>query len=80
MRTVELVQEADADKVIRLQIPVDEAARRYRLIVLIEPEVNGEDSEGSDEWPPGFFERTAGKWVGDLVRPPQGDYEQRAPL
>jgi hypothetical protein len=80
MKTVELVQEADADKFVRLAIPVDEAARRYRLIVLIEPEANGASGEGLDEWPDGFFERTAGKWVGELVRQPQGDYEKRASL
>ena len=49
MKTVELIPEADADKMVRLAIPVDEAARRYRLIVLIEPEANRENGEGLDE-------------------------------
>lgn len=80
MKTVEFIQEADADKVVRLEIPVKEAARRYRLIVLIEPESIGDKDEGLDEWPAGFFERTAGRWVGELVRPPQGEFERREPL
>ena len=80
MKTIELVQEADADKMVRLSIPVDEAARRYRLTVLIEPETDGEDAEGLAEWPPGFFERTAGRWAGELERAPQGEYERREPL
>jgi hypothetical protein len=80
MKTIEVVQEADADKVVRLSIPVEEAARRYRLTVLIRPEVEGDDEEGLAEWPPGFFERTAGKWVGEFARAPQGDFEQRATL
>jgi plasmid stability protein len=28
-------------------------------------------------WSAGFFERTAGAWQGDLVRAPQGEYEER---
>ena len=80
MKTVEMIQDADADKVVRLAIPVEEADRPYRLIVLIEPAPNGENDAGRDEWPPGFFERTAGKWVGELTRSPQGEYEQRASL
>ena len=80
MKTIELIQEAGADKIVRVAIPVDEAARRYRLIVLIEPEVNRDGGEGLNDWPPGFFERTAGKWVGELFRQPQGEYERRASL
>jgi hypothetical protein len=80
MKTIELIEQADSDKVVWIAIPVDEAARRYRLIVQIEPDHNGESGEGLDDWPPGFFERTAGKWVGDLVREPQGEFEQRATL
>jgi len=29
---------------------------------------------------PGFFEEVAGAWEGDLVRPEQGEYEQREEL
>jgi plasmid stability protein len=28
-------------------------------------------------WSIDFFERTAGAWQGELVREPQGEYEQR---
>ena len=32
-------------------------------------------------WPPGYFEHVIGGWNGDpLVRPPQGDYEERERL
>jgi hypothetical protein len=32
-------------------------------------------------WPPGLFERTAGKWQGEaLKRAPQGELEQRLEL
>jgi hypothetical protein len=79
MKTVELVQEAGADKVLHVTIPVDEADRLYRLTILIEPDADN-NGAGLDEWPPGFFERTAGQWVGELERAPQGDYERREPL
>src|SRR2546428_836440 len=28
-------------------------------------------------WPPGFFENVIGGWKGELVRPPQGEFETR---
>jgi hypothetical protein len=32
-------------------------------------------------WPPGYFESVIGGWKGDpLVRPPQGEYEERERL
>jgi hypothetical protein len=82
MKTVELIQLADADKVVRLAIPVDDAARRYHVIVQIEPAASGTSTneEGLAEWPAGFIDRTAGKWVGELERAPQGEYEQRESL
>lgn len=80
MKTIELIEQADADKVLRLEIPVDDATRQYRLIVLIEPAGNDQGIPERDEWPAGFFERTAGQWVGDLIRAPQGKFETRESL
>jgi hypothetical protein len=37
------------------------------------------DATASD-WPPGFFEETAGAWQGELERAPQGEYEKREEL
>jgi hypothetical protein len=31
-------------------------------------------------WPPGYFDDVVGAWQGDLVRPPQGEYDRRAVL
>lgn len=37
--------------------------------------------EMAPSWPEGFFETVVGGWRGkELRRPPQGEYEQRAPL
>jgi hypothetical protein len=72
MKTVELFQNADSDKFVRLAIPVDEAGRPYRVIVQIEPATSGDAEGGLEHWPAGFFERTAGKWVGELERARHG--------
>ncbi len=52
--------------------------RRHVEVVFLELE----DSESSGgavgaDWPVGLYERTAGTWQGELVREPQGEYEQR---
>jgi hypothetical protein len=79
MKTVEFIETADANRQIHVTIPVDEPSARYRLQVSIERD--SDDAQSSDDdWPQGFFERTAGKWTGELVRQPQGDYEKRAKL
>ena len=37
--------------------------------------------EVSEEWPGGFFSKVVGGWSGEtIVRPPQGDFEEREPL
>lgn len=69
-------QEAKADKVLWVAIPVEQAKRKYRLTITIEPETTPEERG----WPPGSFERTAGCWEGELKREPEGDYERRDPL
>jgi hypothetical protein len=74
MTTFETV--AHADKTLRLAITVDEANRPYHLVVLVEPASNDRQPPVR-AWPPGFFEATAGRWVGDLERPPQGEFEKR---
>ncbi len=79
MKTIELIEQAGQDKVLRMSVPVDEALGRYRVIMLIEAEEKSRGKE-LDQWPPGFFERTAGAWVGELERLPQGEYEKREAL
>jgi hypothetical protein len=38
------------------------------------------EREAAPEWPAGYFERVTGAWLGDLERPPQGDFEVRQRL
>lgn len=37
-------------------------------------------SKRKRKWPKGFLKQTAGTWVGELERSPQGEYEQRKDL
>ena len=47
---------------------------RLRVRIKVEP------AKPKREWPPDFFERTAGQADLSLERPPQGGYEARKPL
>lgn len=79
MKTIDFVETAGEDGVLRLNVPVEQAGERYHVVVHLEPE-NASTEKLKRGWPPGFIEETAGKWVGELTRAPQGDYEQREPL
>jgi len=79
MQTIEIIEQAGQDKILRMNVPVDEPLGRYRVIMLIEREGRASGKE-LDHWPPGFFDRTAGAWIGELERQPQGKYERRESL
>ena len=83
MRTIHVVQEAGADKTLRVTIPVDQARRRYQIVIILEAEPEAVSHPSPEElgWPPGYFEATAGSVQDDtFVRPPQGEYETRQGL
>lgn len=63
-------------------IPIPESFRHHRVeVVLVNLDETATDRAGSNDWPVGFFERTAGQWAGEcLERAPQGDYEVREDL
>ena len=63
------VETSGADKRLHLDIPVDEADRKYRLEIKLTP-------EAAPGWPPGFFESVCGKWVGEFARD-QGWHQER---
>jgi hypothetical protein len=61
-------------------VPPELRHRRVEVILLpLDETVNGATEQQTDEsgWLPGFFEKTAGQWVGDLERGPQGEYPIR---
>ena len=80
MNVTETIEVSTADRTLKLSIPVDKAVERYRVIVLVEPEDRPPFDTGVNEWPAGFFERTAGAWQGELVRAPQEELPHRESL
>lgn len=80
MRTIQTLQEAGPDKTLRFVIPVEEAGRRYRVVIVVAPEEATPQPAGQGGWPPGFIEQTAGAWQGDFVLDSEGPYEQREEL
>ncbi len=66
------------DLVLKLTLP--ELFRNRAVKVILEPEETPQrtaDQRDANGWPTGFFERTEGKWQGELERAPQGEYEIR---
>lgn len=76
MKTLEFTEYADTSGLVRLNIPVEPAAGPYHLVVHIEPISAVRPEYLSDE----FINDTAGKWVGDFLIEPEGDYEERETL
>ena len=78
MKTIELTQEVGPDKVLHLDIPVDEANRRYRMVIVLVPELSPATANEKDEWPPGYWESVYGSIQDEnFIRHPQGEYEER---
>lgn len=63
-----------------IEIPKDLRSRRVEVVFL---ELEQSEASGvvlNADWPEGLFERTSGAWQGELLREPQGEYEQRQEL
>ncbi len=78
MKRVVLHARVGADGVLHLTVPVGEGDAEREVEVTIEP-IKPTASAPSEDWQQ-FVRETAGAWQGDLVRPPQGDYEHRDEL
>lgn len=77
MKTIETTQTAGPDKLLHFTIPVDEANRPYRMVIVLVPEEVPAPSEKKG-WPPGFNESTYGSIQDEsFMRHPQGEYERR---
>jgi hypothetical protein len=77
MKTIETTQTAGPDKLLHVTIPVDEANRPYRMVILLEP-ADGSAPKEKKGWPPGFIESTYGSIQDEtFIRHPQGEYEHR---
>jgi len=69
-----------ADGVLQLAVPIGLAEADREVEVTIEPAVQKREELAEREGWEQFVHETAGAWQGDLVRPEQGDYEQRDEL
>jgi len=65
MRTILVQGKAGADGVLHLSIPLGTPDLEYEVMVNLQPRL-------PDDWPPGYFEETAGGITDEtFVRPPQ---------
>ena len=77
MKTIEIHQTPDANGMLHVSIPAEDASREYILRVEVLPATPTEEELQKRGWSPGFFEATFGKWEGELERAPQGEFEKR---
>jgi hypothetical protein len=80
MKTIETTQTAGPDKLLHVTIPVDEANRPYRVVIVLVPESDNARPPKCDKngWPEGYFESTYGSIQDEtFIRHPQGEYEER---
>ncbi len=76
----ELTVQVGADGVLNLAVPLGrEDANKTVRVVLETVETPAGPVSDPEEWRR-FIERTSGKWQGEFVREPEGDYEKRDPL
>lgn len=83
MKTIETTQTAGPDKLLHLTIPVDEANRPYRMVIVLTPEEETATGyrKGMAEWPPGYFESVCGSIQDEtFLRHPQPDDQERPEL
>ena len=79
MKTLEFTERADDDRVVRLNIPVDEPGERYHVVVHVET-VDPTPAKDAEYLSDEFINETAGKWIGEFPRDSEGDYEVRESL
>lgn len=63
MKAIDIRGRSGSDRILHLDVPVEDGDRDYRVTVLIEPE----GVTPPNTWPEGFFESTFGQWEGDFA-------------
>ncbi len=76
--TLETRAHTTRDGVLNLSLTVGVADADVAVTVHVRPIAPAHDADANG-WPRDFFERVAGS-MPELQRPPQGEFEERAPL
>ena len=72
MRTIQVRGKTGADGVLHLSIPLETPHGEFEVVIVVEPQT----VTVHPDWPPGFFEATAGSITDEtFVRPPQCQHE-----
>lgn len=83
MKSFHLQGHIQANGLLTLQVPTGLPASEVEVLVVVQCIVPKAESATPEDlgWTPGFFERTAGAWEGELLeRGEQGTYEERDEL
>jgi hypothetical protein len=74
MQTIQVRGKTGADGVLHLSIPLGTPEAEFEAVVVVQPQT---PAAIHPEWPPGFFEETAGGITDEtFVRPPQRQHEK----
>ena len=80
MKAIHMKVRTDAGGCLVFQVPTGMPKREFDVDIVCRP-ANGMQDVQENEWPEGFFERTAGGWRGrPLARSEQGEYDAREEL
>jgi len=83
MLSLNLHSYVGADGILKLQVPVGLSNTDLEIMLIFQPIKQPSLREKPEDlgWSPNFFEETFGSCADDpLVRPPQGEYEEREVL
>jgi hypothetical protein len=72
-----LKSKVGSDGILHLVLPVGVEQADKEVQVTVEPVPSAAMSQ--EQWG-AWVQSMAGRWQGDFERPPQGEYEERAPL
>jgi hypothetical protein len=78
MTRIVVERQVNADGVLHLDLPLGAAEAGRSVRVTVEP-AKPPPGMTPEEWRAGIL-ATAGGWVGEFERPPQGELEEREPL
>ncbi len=75
MQTIKIRSRVGDDGILNLQVPVGTKNQKLDVLIVVQPVTDDPDENG---WSPDFFGAIVGGWQGNkLIRPPQGEFENR---